>query len=637
MNSIKVTPLGAGQDVGRSCILLTIGNKNIMLDCGMHMGFTDDRRFPDFGYIATGNITSYIDCVIISHFHLDHCGALPYMTEMVGYTGPIYMTHPTKAIVPILLEDMRKVCVEKKGDTNFFTSQHIKDCIKKITAVNLHQTVEVDSELEIKAYYAGHVLGAAMFHIKVGQQSVVYTGDYNMTPDRHLGAAWIDKCKPDILITESTYATTIRDSKRCRERDFLKKVHECVERGGKVLIPVFALGRAQELCILIETYWERMNLKVPVYFAQGLTEKANNYYKMFITWTNQKIRKTFVQRNMFDFKHIKPFDRTFIDNPGPMVVFASPGMLHAGLSLQIFKKWAPSENNMVIMPGFCVQGTVGHKILNGAKVIEFENRQMVEVKLAVEYMSFSAHADAKGIMQLIQTCEPKNVILVHGEAIKMDFLRKKIEQEFEDIKCYFPANGETQIIKTPMKIPINVSAKLLKEEAKKHSALPPDPKRQRTLHGVLVLKDQDVKNMTLMDVDEACLEAGIQRHVIRFTSIVVINDPGPAIDTVQRLYKKINEQLKSDWYVTFIDGEISVESVMVSVEGRDGDSDDFKNVRVTWINQDDDIGSLIIKIIRVYKKETDSVNWKQDTLSDESATNSFSTSDSTPLSSDVDM
>lgn len=289
MPDIKVTPLGAGQDVGRSCILLSMGGKNIMLDCGMHMGYNDERRFPDFSFIVPeGPITNHIDCVIISHFHLDHCGALPYMTEMVGYTGPIYMTHPTKAIAPILLEDMRKVAVERKGESNFFTTQMIKDCMKKVIAVTLHQSVMVDSELEIKAYYAGHVLGAAMFWIKVGSQSVVYTGDYNMTPDRHLGAAWIDKCKPDLLITESTYATTIRDSKRCRERDFLKKVHECVAKGGKVLIPVFALGRAQELCILLETYWERMNLKYPIYFAVGLTEKANNYYKMFITWTNQK-------------------------------------------------------------------------------------------------------------------------------------------------------------------------------------------------------------------------------------------------------------------------------------------------------------------------------------------------------------
>uniref|UniRef100_A0A8C8ZK83 Cleavage and polyadenylation-specific factor 3-like protein n=1 Tax=Prolemur simus TaxID=1328070 RepID=A0A8C8ZK83_PROSS len=221
MPEIRVTPLGAGQDVGRSCILVSIAGKNVMLDCGMHMGFSDDGG-PGLTCAASP-----------SHFHLDHCGALPYFSEMVGYDGPIYMTHPTQAICPILLEDYRKIAVDKKGEANFFTSQMIKDCMKKVVAVHLHQTVQVDDELEIKAYYAGHVLGAAMFQIKVGSESVVYTGDYNMTPDRHLGAAWIDKCRPNLLITESTYATTIRDSKRCRERDFLKKVHETVERGGK--------------------------------------------------------------------------------------------------------------------------------------------------------------------------------------------------------------------------------------------------------------------------------------------------------------------------------------------------------------------------------------------------------------------
>lgn len=591
MPDIKITPLGAGQDVGRSCILLSMGGKNIMLDCGMHMGYNDERRFPDFSYIVPeGPITSQIDCVIISHFHLDHCGALPYMSEIVGYSGPIYMTHPTKAIAPILLEDMRKVAVERKGESNFFTSQNIKDCMKKVTAVTLHQSVMVDNELEIKAYYAGHVLGAAMFWIKVGSQSVVYTGDYNMTPDRHLGAAWIDKCRPDLLISESTYATTIRDSKRCRERDFLKKVHECVENGGKVLIPVFALGRAQELCILLETYWERMNLKYPVYFAVGLTEKANNYYKMFITWTNQKIRKTFVQRNMFDFKHIKPFDKSNIDNLGPMVVFATPGMLHAGLSLSIFKKWAPNENNMVIMPGFCVQGTVGHKILNGAKKVEFETGQIVEVKMAVEYMSFSAHADAKGIMQLIQYCEPKNVMLVHGEAEKMEFLMHKIKEEF-NINCYNPANGETCIINTPIKIPVDVSLRLLKAEAIRYNAHPPDPKRRRIVHGVLCVKDN---KLSVMDIDEVCEEAGINRHTIRFTSKVRLDAAGPASRTAQKLLQLLIDRLPA-WSIHLTDSNISVESVLIKVEGED---DVNKSVYVSWTNQDEDLGSYILGLLQ---------------------------------------
>uniref|UniRef100_A0A8C1F2H0 Integrator complex subunit 11 n=1 Tax=Cyprinus carpio carpio TaxID=630221 RepID=A0A8C1F2H0_CYPCA len=580
MPDIKVTPLGAGQDVGRSCILVSIGGKNIMLDCGMHMGYNDDRRFPDFSYVTqNGRLTEFLDCVIISHFHLDHCGALPYMSEMVGYDGPIYMTHPTKAICPILLEDFRKITVDKKGETNFFTSQMIKDCMKKVVPLNLHQTVQVDEELEIKAYYAGHVLGAAMFQIKVGSESVVYTGDYNMTPDRHLGAAWIDKCRPDILISESTYATTIRDSKRCRERDFLKKVHETVERGGKVLIPVFALGRAQELCILLETFWERMNLKAPIYFSTGLTEKANHYYKLFITWTNQKIRKTFVQRNMFEFKHIKAFDRSYADNPGPMVVFATPGMLHAGQSLQIFKKWAGNEKNMLIMPGYCVQGTVGHKILNGQKKLEMEGRATLDVKLQVEYMSFSAHADAKGIMQLIRMAEPRNMLLVHGEAKKMEFLKDKIEQEFS-ISCYMPANGETTTVVTNPSVPVDISLNLLKREMALGGPLP-DAKRPRTMHGTLIMKDNSLR---LVSPEQALKELGLSEHQLRFTCRVQLHDPHSDTDTLGRIYTHLKSVLKSYSIQHVPDGTVIVESIVIKVTSS-AEEPNLKVILLSWSYQ----------------------------------------------------
>ncbi|XP_072334330.1 integrator complex subunit 11 isoform X2 [Scyliorhinus torazame] len=564
MPEIKVTPLGAGQDVGRSCILVSIGGKNVMLDCGMHMGYNDDRRFPDFSYITqNGRLTEFLDCVIISHFHLDHCGALPYMSEMIGYDGPIYMTHPTKAICPILLEDYRKITVDKKGETNFFTSQMIKDCMKKVVAVHLHQTVQVDDELEIKAYYAGHVLGAAMVQIRVGSESVVYTGDYNMTPDRHLGAAWIDKCRPDLFISESTYATTIRDSKRCRERDFLKKVHDAIERGGKVLIPVFALGRAQELCILLETFWERMNLKAPIYFSTGLTEKANHYYKLFITWTNQKIRKTFVQRNMFEFKHIKPFDRTYADNPGPMV----------------------------IMPGYCVQGTVGHKILSGQRKLEMEGRQTLEVKMQVEYMSFSAHADAKGIMQLIRQVEPQNVLLVHGEAKKMGFLKEKIEQEFS-INCYMPANGETVAIVTNPNIPVDISLGLLKGDSTLGPV--PDPKKPKLMHGTLIIKDNSLR---LVSPDQAVKELGLSEHHLRYTCKVQIQDHHSEQDTLNRIYNHLKNILKDYPIQHLPDGSVMVESILIKISAMSEDQS-TKDVLVSWTYQDEELGSYLITLLK---------------------------------------
>ncbi|XP_078095022.1 integrator complex subunit 11 [Mustelus asterias] len=592
MPEIKVTPLGAGQDVGRSCILVSIGGKNVMLDCGMHMGYNDDRRFPDFSYITqNGRLTEFLDCVIISHFHLDHCGALPYMSEMIGYDGPIYMTHPTKAICPILLEDYRKITVDKKGETNFFTSQMIKDCMKKVVAVHLHQTVQVDDELEIKAYYAGHVLGAAMVQIRVGSESVVYTGDYNMTPDRHLGAAWIDKCRPNLFISESTYATTIRDSKRCRERDFLKKVHDAIEKGGKVLIPVFALGRAQELCILLETFWERMNLKAPIYFSTGLTEKANHYYKLFITWTNQKIRKTFVQRNMFEFKHIKAFDRTYADNPGPMVVFATPGMLHAGQSLQIFRKWAGNDKNMVIMPGYCVQGTVGHKILSGQRKLEMEGRQTLEVKMQVEYMSFSAHADAKGIMQLIRQVEPQNVLLVHGEAKKMGFLKEKIEQEFS-INCYMPANGETAAIVTNPNIPVDISLGLLKGDSTLGPV--PDPKKPKLMHGTLIIKDNSLR---LVSPEQAVKELGLSEHHLRYTCKVQIQDHHSEQDTLNRIYNHLKNILKDYPIQHLPDGSVMVESILIKISAM-SDDQSTKDVLVSWTYQDEELGSYLITLLK---------------------------------------
>jgi len=599
MSDISVTPLGAGQDVGRSCILVSIGGKNIMLDCGMHMGYQDERRFPDFSYICDGDLTTHVDCVIISHFHLDHCGALPYMTEMVGYRGPIYMTQPTKALCPILLEDMRKVAVERKGETNFFTSAMIKDCIRKVRTVALHETVQVDDTLSIKAYYAGHVLGAAMFRVCVGDRSLVYTGDYNMTPDRHLGAARIDKCRPDVLITESTYATTIRDSKRCRERDFLKKIHACVEAGGKVLIPVFALGRVQELCILLDTYWDRMNIKCPVYFTMGLAEAANKYYRMFIPWTNQKIRQTFVSRNMFDFKHITAFDKAYLDAPGPMVVFATPGMLHAGLSLSIFKKWAPYEANMVIMPGYCVQGTVGHKVINGAKMVEIE-RQNVPVKLTVEYMSFSAHADAKGITQLIRHCQPSNVLLVHGENEKMDFLKRKITQEF-GIGCYKPANGETAVIPVAASLPVRLAVPLLAKPASncltgvkrtadgKEEALTAPVKRCRLVRGVLTLGGGEA---VLAPPHPAPPLLPAPPHTVRYTQRLDL-PPAPTPSVTHRVYTACVRQ--------FPGGLLSQGEAVVSVGDvlcRVTPSDHGSALLLSYTHQDEALGCEVTDVLK---------------------------------------
>ena len=248
MSAIKVLTLGAGQDIGRSCVIVTLGGRRIMFDCGMHMGYNDHRRFPDWRQLGVREgepLTGAIDCVVITHFHLDHCGALPYLTEVLGYAGPIYMTQPTAVICAIMLKDYVHVMVERKGREGLYSPADVDACLRKVTYIGLGESVAVDTDLRLASHYAGHVLGAIMVSAewyaaarraspKASQprarrgartalpfsaalpsahlsqrvpgrllrpslgQRVVYTGDFNTTADRHLGAARIGRLEPHV-------------------------------------------------------------------------------------------------------------------------------------------------------------------------------------------------------------------------------------------------------------------------------------------------------------------------------------------------------------------------------------------------------------------------------------------------------
>ena len=441
--------------MGRSCVLVSLHGKCIMFDCGMHMGYSDDRRFPDFSLLGA-NLTSLIDLVVISHFHLDHCGALPYFTEQCGYDGPVIMTAPTRDIAPLLLEDYRKIMVERKGEQGFFTSAMISDCMSKVKILNLNET-SVFGDISVTAFYAGHVLGAGMFLVEVNGQSVLYTGDYNTTADRHLGGARLPHAlRPDLLITESTYATTVRPTtKRYREQDLLRNIHACVAKGGKVLIPTFALGRAQELCMLVDAYWSRnadLSQNVPVFMSAGLAEKATEIYQRHLDWTNESTQRSarLNHQNPFDFKHIRPWEKHFLNSAGPMVLFSTPGMLHSGQSLEVFRFWAEDPKNLLIIPGYCVAGTVGAKVLAGhtSIVLDLPIPKTISVRCQVKNLSFSAHADSKGIFQVIHQTQPQAVMLVHGEPAKMSLLKKEILGKYPNVQVLHPANGSLVKVKT---------------------------------------------------------------------------------------------------------------------------------------------------------------------------------------------
>lgn len=429
--------LGGGRSVGKSCLIVSLGTDcHLMLDCGMHLGrsLADDAepdlsnqqdaetmgRFPDFNKIPK-KILRNINAIIISHAHLDHIGALPYFTEGFLATHDsqppiptILMSHPTRALAPLLLKDSSRLleifengkCVKKSP----FSSEMIHSCLERVELINCGQTFVLKNGCKITAHYAGHVLGAIMVHIQYNSQSVYYTGDFNMTPDRHLGAARPVRACPDLLITEATYGGTIRDSQKLRERQLISEVQSCLARHGKILFPVYAIGRAQEIYALIKSCWSLLThasgkfIDVPVYFSKGLVAQVTLLFQFFKSWMNEQVRLSMVDsstENLLDFSKIKILDkRTSLPEEGPAIIFATPGMLQAGASLNIFCQLAGDPRNLIILPGSCIEGTPGSDVSKGKKTLCLPGKQEIPIACSVQKISFPCHTDAKGIVYI---------------------------------------------------------------------------------------------------------------------------------------------------------------------------------------------------------------------------------------------
>ncbi|XP_034236974.1 cleavage and polyadenylation specificity factor 73 [Thrips palmi] len=426
---LQVRPLGAGQEVGRSCIMIEFKGKKIMLDCGIHPGLSGIDALPFVDLIEADEI----DLLLISHFHLDHCGALPWFLQKTSFKGRCFMTHATKAIYRWLLSDYIKVS-NIATEQMLYTEADLEASMDKIEVLNFHEEKDV---LGIKfwAYNAGHVLGAAMFMIEIAGVKILYTGDFSRQEDRHLMAAEIPNVHPDVLITESTYGTHIHEKREDREGRFTSLVHDIVNRGGRCLIPVFALGRAQELLLILDEYWSlHPELHdIPIYYASSLAKKCMAVYQTYINAMNDKIRRQIAISNPFVFQHIsnlKGIDH--FEDIGPCVVMASPGMMQSGLSRELFESWCTDTKNGVIIAGYCVEGTLAKTILSEPEEIVTMTGQKLPLKMSVDYISFSAHTDYQQTSEFIRALKPPHVVLVHGEQNEMSRLKAALQREYED-------------------------------------------------------------------------------------------------------------------------------------------------------------------------------------------------------------
>lgn len=455
---MEIIPLGAGNEVGRSCIILKFRGKTVMFDCGIHPGLSGLNALPVFDEVDADSI----DLLLVTHFHLDHSGALPYFLTKTIFNGATYMTHPTKAILKLLFSDYVKVSNIGTDSERLYSPMDLNTALDKVKLIDYHQEMEVNG-IKFWCYNAGHVLGAAMFMVEIAGIRVLYTGDYSCEEDRHLQPARVPDISVDILIVESTYGVQVHEPRAEREKIFTSKVQSIVKNGGRCLLPVFALGRAQELLLILDEYWESHSevQHIPIYYASSLAKKCMSVFQTYINMMGESVRRHFDRGvNPFVFKHIanlKSMD-CFNDNAA-CVVMASPGMLQNGQSRDLFERWCTDPKNGLVLTGYCVANTLAKEVLNQPREVLGSDGVMRPINMSINYISFSAHVDFNQTEDFITTLKPTYIVLVHGDSNEMGRLKRELERRHSMI-IRTPLNLET----TEFLFPIKINAKIVKNE-----------------------------------------------------------------------------------------------------------------------------------------------------------------------------
>ncbi|KAI9681093.1 MAG: endoribonuclease ysh1 [Caeruleum heppii] len=530
--------LGGGNEVGRSCHILQYKGKTVMLDAGMHPAYDGLAAMPFYDDFDL----STVDVLLISHFHIDHAASLPYVMSKTNFKGRVFMTHPTKAIYKWLIQDSVRVGNTSSSNQQppLYTESDHLSTFAQIEAIDYHTTHTI-SGIRVTPYPAGHVLGAAMFVVEIAGLKILFTGDYSRENDRHLVSAEVPKgIKIDVLITESTYGIASHIPRLEREAALMKSISSILNRGGRVLMPVFALGRAQELLLILDEYWARHKefQKFPIYYASNLARKCMVVYQTYVGAMNDNIKRLFRERmaeaqSAGDVSKGGPWDFRFIrslknldrfDDMGGCVMLASPGMLQSGVSRELLERWAPDQKNGVIITGYSVEGTMAKQIMHEPDQIPAVmsargagagrarglggdgEKVMIPRRCSVQEYSFAAHVDGPENREFIEEVGAPVVILVHGAKDNMTRLKSKLlslnadKKEKDKVKIFSPKNCEE------LRIPFRTE-KTAKVVGKLAQVPPPvagstDAQEPQLITGVLVQNDFKMSLMAPEDLRE---------------------------------------------------------------------------------------------------------------------------------------
>lgn len=418
----KISFLGASREVGRSAFLIRSENANTLLDCGIKV--RDEEEFP----LLDKGDCKRLDEVILSHAHLDHSGYLPALYAN-GFSKSVILTKPTRDLIQLLLADYLRL------NKNFspYSQEDVDSLLNKTRISEIHEKIKL-KESEMRLYPAGHILGAGMTELDYEGKKVLYTGDLNLSQSRLIDGAETGM-GADTLIIESTYGAREDKHKSVKQagKILVDSINETLTKGGKVIIPTFAIGRGQEVLFTLESYLRSGALEECSIYLDGMVNKALRIYRHNAIYLKDEIKKRILTSDDDPFKSYyykvpQTKDRSDVLSDERAVILATSGMLNGGPVLTYLEKLGGDENNKIILVGYQSEGTKGRKLLEGAKELEI-NGNAIQISLEVCQAPFSAHSDHDELLRFVKNIKGlEKVFIVHGEGDKQTELAEDIEK-----------------------------------------------------------------------------------------------------------------------------------------------------------------------------------------------------------------
>lgn len=449
---VRLSVLGSGRHVGRSCFLLQTSQSRILIDCGIDVSAQGQDKYPHFE--APEFDINAIDAVVLSHAHLDHSGLIPYLYK-IGYRGPIYMTPPTRDLAALLALDLIGVAY-KQASAPLFASSDIAEMVKHSVCLDYNEVTDITNDIRITFYNAGHTLGSAMIHFNIGNgfHNFLYTGDSKFGKSRLLEPATTYFPRLETIQIESTYGgkDNVSQPRRESENELVDVVNKVIGRGGKVLIPELGLGRAQEtMLVLDDAITNGLIPDVPIYI-DGMIWDINAIHTAYPDFLSRNVRSSvFQDRNPFVAEHFKqvgsPQERRAVIEGGPCIVLATSGMLTGGASVEYFRNFADNEKNGICFVCYQGAGSLGRSIQEGATEATFQvegREERAPIRLEVKTIEgFSAHSSRNELMAFLNNLSPlpKKIIINHGEASRSLDLASSV-YKLKKVETIVPKNLE---------------------------------------------------------------------------------------------------------------------------------------------------------------------------------------------------